>query len=207
MNKITSPTDFHPHLLLERLTLVAEVVATAKNEMFESAEPTKGDGGWGLGCHGADRGRLRLRDLAETTEWLDYKAEGSLAYWIQIGDVPVRISRVDTDPPISERRRAALLQLSFPGFEAGASFVDVRLQLDQTNTQVLKERRVERVFLCILEGDNEVGSWQVWPQAEAGLARAPLGAPSPLLLRAVPISLPEAEFSINDDKDNAGSGD
>jgi len=201
--KYNNPSDFHPHLLSERLLTVAEVVAHAKNELFSSAEPENGDGGWGIGCHGADRGRIRLRTLAEKTVWLTYQQEGSLAYWIKIGDVPIRVSRIDIEPSAaSERQRAASTQLDLPGFSTTQP-PELRLQIDQTNNQNLRDRRVVRVYLTVLEGDNEVASWQVWPQAEAGV----MVPPSPIPLRAAPVSLPEADFKINDDKDDAGTGD
>ena len=200
--KFTTPTDFHPHLLAERLFAVADTLAKAKNELFAVADPDEGDGGWGVGCHGADRGRLRLRDrLAPSVDYLTFRAEGSLAYWISIGEVPIRISRIDIEPPaLCERQRTAAMQMSLKGFPPSTTY-DVRLQLDQTNTKILKDRRVERVILCIMEGDNEIASWQVWPHAESGV----LPAPTPL--RPAPVALPAATFTLNDDKEHERTGD
>lgn len=200
--KFTTPPDFHPDLLPERLSAVAETLANAKNELFAAADPSEGDGGWGVGCHGADRGRIRLRDrLAPSVDYLTFRAEGSLAYWISIGEVPIRISRLDTEPPtLCERQRTAVQQLTFEGFPSSTPF-DLRLQLDQTTTKVLKDRRVVRAILCVMEGDNEIASWQVWPRTESGVM------PLPTPLRPAPVALPAATFTINDDKEHEGTGD
>lgn len=219
--KPASPTDFSPALLPERLHDIAEVLAGAKNEQFAKAD--EDDGGWGVGCHGFDRGRIKLKKFAPTTDYLTFQSEGSLSYWIKVDGVPIQICRTDKEPTALRRRHKEALAAFWQQLSLayGAPFVEdsrlaglvFRLELNQTTDRRLQNRVVDRADLVVYDevADIELASWQVWPRTATEFGSPPPNSPNPvpppIPLRAATVKMEPASFEPKRNKENADSGD
>jgi hypothetical protein len=96
------PSDYHPDLLDDRLYVIAELLYSARNEVFERHEPDAGDDAWSLGCRAFSWCRNRLVDKARSGEWpwLELVSDSKRLIF-RVGAVPVRFYRgIPANPPL-----------------------------------------------------------------------------------------------------------
>jgi len=202
-----TPADYRPDLTMERLSLVATTLAHAVNSAFELADEEAGDGLLGCAWRGLDRTRNKLKGLKAVT----FEVEHGIAYCLFFGDgverprVPVRVSRSDKEVPRVYPNEAAALRLAQQlaldlGPQQPEDFPDaiLRLELEYTPSRKVKNRRVERITLKLLNRTNETCHlrWPIWEMTAAPSVPA---VPTPL--HAPADSIPQADFEHLDDVD------
>lgn len=94
------PWEVEPAMTEERLGLIARKINEVRDEVFDTQEPSKGDGPWIFGCRSYGRTCFALSRMAETTciDWLRVEAE-KLSCTLRIGGVALKFYRGESDDP------------------------------------------------------------------------------------------------------------
>lgn len=92
MDTYPLPWDIHPGLTADRLIIVGQHVAAARNSAVDDYQPKKGDGPWSLGCTAYQRTLNIFGDLAvkQAYPWLTMVARKGLHFTFGVGGVPFR---------------------------------------------------------------------------------------------------------------------
>lgn len=88
------PSECHPDLTEDRLTLLADFFANVCSEVALLHDSGAGDDGWSLGCRRNARWRHRLAKKAQSGEWPWFTVVRSGKRFVfSVGSVPVRFYR------------------------------------------------------------------------------------------------------------------
>jgi hypothetical protein len=98
------PWEIHPDLELERLRIVATLIAEVRRKALLRHEPSEGDGAWSLGCVAYQRTMFLLERGSQEYTWLRIVERRGLYFVFSIGAVPIRFYRGDHDNHVEERR-------------------------------------------------------------------------------------------------------
>lgn len=107
-----TPSQIHPDLTDERLSILAQLVTDVRLGVAEAHEPDKGDTAWGFGTRACERQIHAIREAANTYSWLHILNSGR-QFVFQIGAVPFRIYRGEP-----ERPRSRTLARTYPEIRA-----------------------------------------------------------------------------------------
>lgn len=114
------PWDYHPDLSKNRLTIIGQIIADARNNVFEQFDE-RGDDAWALGCRAFSWVRKGITREAVGGEypWLSIM-DPSKQFIFKIGQIPVRFFRGDPDEQFGKTlntigREGMQFALVFPG--------------------------------------------------------------------------------------------
>lgn len=104
------PSQFHPDLTEHRLNFFGHLFREVREQTLELHDPFGGDSEWSLGCRVYSRTCGRIADLAAEQEWLSI-VDPTNRFIFQIGEVPVRFYRGESDEPGSRTRNVCFPEL------------------------------------------------------------------------------------------------
>lgn len=114
------PWDYHPALTKGRLTLIGQIIADARNAVFEQFDE-RGDDAWAIGCRAFSwvRKAIMREAISGENSWLSVM-DPSKQFIFRIGEIPVRFLRGDPDVPHSRTlstisRESVQIAMVFPG--------------------------------------------------------------------------------------------
>lgn len=177
-----SPSDIHPHLQWDRLKTIAQLLVEVRQNTVELFDPSAGDGAWSLGCRVYERSCNGLRALADEFPWFDVLSKPeSLAFLFNVGDVPCRFYRGDSELPGSRmsRRRAdelGQLQMAFPWPHQHINFL-WRFVVETDEDSAALRVALTQVNMA---GETE-RDWTVWERGEAGGLAPVVDLPPPVV--------------------------
>jgi hypothetical protein len=179
-----TPEDLFPDLCAERLFLVAATAAQATNSAFARADAEAGDTTLGVVWTGLDRTRTLLKRTAGTAEYLSFHNEHGIAFSLQIGRVPIRLSRSDKAIPkaYSVERGAQLMLPKILEHQSEYPDAVLRLEMKYPKTGKLQERRVTEIVLKYVNEhtDKCYLKWHIWGEEDSVSAGSPPPSPTPL---------------------------
>jgi hypothetical protein len=110
------PSEITPAFTLDRLQVIARVIARVRRDALESHQPEKGDNAWTFGCLCYVRTCAALSVLEASREhpWLQVQFEG-LACTILIEGVPIKFYKGDAERPSDRSLRLGLEQAIMQG--------------------------------------------------------------------------------------------
>jgi len=100
------PTDFHPALTRDRLTILAQVIVDARRSALELHDPDAGETNISLGTRTRERACEAFRQLANEVDWLKCFEQGNY-FLLLIGEsgLPIKFHRTDPDDPAPRTMR------------------------------------------------------------------------------------------------------
>jgi hypothetical protein len=109
MSATLVPWDVSPELQRERLILLAQEVARARDRIADLHEPENGDDPWSFGCRAYSRTCHGLQRLEESNKypWLRTTRRG-LSFTLFVDGVPLKFYRGDADQPNSRTLKSGL---------------------------------------------------------------------------------------------------
>jgi len=164
MAKPFEPWLKYPPFLKERLSIIAGIIKTARENTVLLHDPDSGDNGWSLGCRAYVRICFAIRTAAEKFEWLTIvpDLDKALRFVFAIGGIPVRFFHGDAEDPPSRYLYAGqgeqgLLDLVFEmeGIEIRDGILRLAVETDET-------RQVSAVKLIEMDGDRSItGEYEI----------------------------------------------
>lgn len=119
------PWDYHEDLSLDRLQLIAKVLADTRRDTIMQHDPTAGDTGWSLGCRIYARSAEMLTRAGETM-WPWFKViNPPLEFIFSLGNVPLRFFHGDANHPGGHHLKVTEIEARQANFAFGDGGIDL----------------------------------------------------------------------------------
>lgn len=204
----STPSQVHPDLTNERLSILARVITDVRLDAAETHEPDKGDTAWGFGTRACERQIHAIRKASEVYPWLRIINPGR-QFVFQIGAVPARIYKGTPSHP-----RFRTLQQTYPEIRAQqAAFAGIGYDRDWLWRLVIEthpDGTVDQVWAVQIAQDTK--RWEtnvVWaiPLSTPVKKLTALADPRPgKELPAVPVRLKSRKKKSDVPDGQSGSG-
>lgn len=163
----------HEDLRRDRLWIIGEGLAAARDSAQDHAEKNRGDTNWAVGCTAFDRERFEIVKLAKSHGWLTVINSG-MEFLFSIGRVPIRFFHGEHErPSVRHRIPGKLEQLAqqqlLPGLVPSAYRLVIETDNKGYTTSVL-------LIQAAANGELIGPAWCVW--SRAAISETPTPSPT-----------------------------
>lgn len=155
------PSDFHPSLTEDRLSLAASLLVRGRAEAVARAEPAIGDDPWSVGCRAYSFSRHQVRRAADSGRYPWLRVLDDTQHFVFLIDgVPIRFYRGEAEDPstrtlIQHENEAQQISLAFGSAEETEGLL-FRLAIETEDGGTVK-----RVVFLAFRDDQAVCFWPV----------------------------------------------